>query len=297
MLKALKMKRAKNMPIRNPVEWMVAQLEVGAALGRDTASEYWPDKRAVRLPKVRQISMSDIKTALAAGVRDFASSRTDVIFMCLVYPVMGLVLAGVAAKESLLPMLFPVASGFALVGPFFALGLYEMSRQRETTGRMNLLDVFKVLRSPAIWSIMAMGGVLVGMFLLWLAVAQSIYDLTLGPLPPASVSAFIGAVFTTNAGWVMIGLGLAAGAVFAFGVLAISVVSFPLLLDRPTSFARAISVSLLAMRRNPFALLLWGLVVAVALFIGSLPFFLGLVVVLPVLGHATWHLYRRLVVA
>jgi uncharacterized membrane protein len=297
MLKALNKKRAKNMPIRNPVEWMVAQLEVGAALGTDTASEYWPDKRAVRLPKVRQISIKDVRASLAGGLRDFASSRTDVIFMCLVYPVMGLVLAGVAAKESLLPMLFPVASGFALVGPFFALGLYEMSRQREITGRMNWLDVFKVVRSPAIWSIMAMGGVLIGLFLLWLAVAQAIYDITLGPQPPASVPAFISAVFTTDAGWVMIALGLAAGALFAVGVLAISVVSFPLLLDRPTSFTRAISVSLLAMRRNPLLLLLWGLVVAVALFIGSLPFFLGLVVVLPVLGHATWHLYRRLVTA
>ena len=216
--------------------------------------------------------------------------------MCMIYPVMGLVLAGVAAKESLLPMLFPVASGFALVGPFFALGLYEMSRQREITGHMNWLDVFKVLRSPAIWSIMSMGLLLIGLFLLWLAVAQSIYDLTLGPLPPASVAAFITAVFTTNAGWAMIGLGLVAGRGLRW-VLAISVVSFPLLLHGPTSFIRAISVSLLAMRRNPLPLLLWGLVVSVALFIGSLPFFLGLVVVLPVLGHATWHLYRRLVVA
>ncbi|MDE8349142.1 MAG: DUF2189 domain-containing protein [Acidocella sp.] len=285
------------MPIRNPVEWMVAQLEAGAALGTDTASEYWPGKHAAQLPKVRQISTNDIKAALTAGLRDFADARTDVIFLCLIYPVMGLVLAGVAAKESLLPMLFPVASGFALVGPLVALGLYEMSRQREVTGRMNWLDVFKVLRSPAIWSIMAMGVVLIGLFLLWLAVAQTIYDLTLGPLPPASVPGFISAVFTTNAGWAMIGLGLAAGALFAIGVLAISVVSFPLLLDRPTSFITAITVSLLAMRRNPLPLLLWGLVVAVALFLGSLPFFLGLVVVLPVLGHATWHLYRRLVVA
>jgi uncharacterized membrane protein len=140
-----------------------------------------------------------------------------------------------------------------------------------------------------------LGAGLIALFLLWLLAALGIYDATLGPLPPASVGAFITALFTSAAGWAMIGLGLAVGAVFAVLVLGISVISFPMLLDRPVSLRVAITTSVYAVRRNPLTLGLWGVMVAAGLFLGSLPCFLGLIVVLPVLGHATWHLYRKLV--
>jgi uncharacterized membrane protein len=201
----------------------------------------------------------------------------------------------VTARGGLLPLLFPVASGFALVGPFAALGLYEISRRRELYGDARWRSAFYVLASPAIGRICLMGGVLVALFLLWLAAALGIYDATLGPQPPASAGAFLSALFTTGAGWAMIGLGFAVGAVFAVIVLAISVVTFPMLLDRPVTLATAVRTSVYAVRRNPVVLGLWGFVVAAGLVLGSLPCFLGLIVVLPVLGHATWHLYRRLV--
>jgi len=136
---------------------------------------------------------------------------------------------------------------------------------------------------------------LLGIFLIWLAAAMLIYRLTLGPAMPASLSAFMSDVFTTPAGWAMIGVGVAVGFLFALLVLAISVVSFPLLLDRPVRITTAIRTSVQAVLLNPIPMLTWGLIVAASLVIGAIPVLVGLIVVMPVLGHATWHLYRKVV--
>jgi len=285
--------------IKNPVEWFFAQLEAtaeaSAVLGGMSADEYWSHLPTDKLPEVQKIGLRDVKAALQDGLADFFAGRTDVIFLCLIYPVIGLFLAAATAQGGLLPLLFPVASGFALLGPFFAIGLYEMSRRREITGVIKWSDSFAVLKSPAIWPVIGLGIVLILLFLTWLAVAQALYDVTLGPYPPPGIKAFITALFTTSAGWEMIIAGMAIGAVFAAVVLAISVVSFPLLLDSHFGFVVAIETSLKAMRTDPVALITWGGIVALLLFLGSLPCFMGLVIVLPVLGHATWHLYRRLI--
>jgi uncharacterized membrane protein len=283
------------MHIRNPIEWLFGQADLATAnMGAAQPAEYWAAK-PLRAPTVREISTDDLKQSLKLGLKDFAAARTDVAFLCLIYPVIGLFLAVVTARGGLIPLMFPVASGFTLVGPFAALGLYEISRRREMTGCANWLAAFNVWRSPAIGSICLLGAVLIGLFLLWLLAALGIYDATLGPRPPASAAAFVHALFATSAGWAMIGLGLLVGAGFAVSALAISVVSFPMLLDRPVSLFTAIQSSIYAVRRNPGTLGLWGLIIAAGLFLGSLPCFLGLIVVLPVLGHSTWHLYRRLI--
>jgi uncharacterized membrane protein len=283
------------MHIRTPLEWLFGQANAIGAVGSAPPSEYWEAQRVLRAPAARAISPSDLQGALRLGLKDFAASRTDVAFLCLIYPVIGIFLAVVTARGDLLPLLFPVASGFALVGPFAAVGLYEISRRREAYGNANWASALSVVRSPNIGQICVLGAGLIALFLLWLLAALGIYDATLGPLPPASVGAFITALFSSAAGWAMIGLGLAVGAVFAVLVLGISVVSFPMLLDRPVSLRIAITTSIYAVRRNPLTLGLWGIMVAAGLFLGSLPCFLGLIVVLPVLGHATWHLYRKLV--
>jgi uncharacterized membrane protein len=283
------------MHIRNPMEWVVAQLEAPAMIARAPPETYWPATQQAGAPEIQKITLADLREAVRRGLHDFAAARTDVMFVCLIYPVLGLFIAAAEAQGRLLPLLFPTAAGFALVGPFFAVGLYEMSRQREMTGKLSWRDTFNVLRSPSIGSIAGLGLLLIALFLAWLAVAQGIYDVTLGPRPPVSAWRFVQDVFTTPAGWAMTGIGIAVGAMFAVGVLAISVVSFPLLLDRPVGLGTAISTSLMAVRRNPVQLGLWGLLVAAALFVGVVPCFIGLIVVLPVLGHATWHLYRRIV--
>jgi len=285
------------MHIRNPVEWWVDQWRAaGTAL--DTIGEAGRRARETtdpRIPTIRQIGASDLRAVLAKGFDDFAASRSDVIFLCLIYPVAGLVLARLAFGYDMLPLLFPLVSGFALVGPAAGVGLYEMSRRREQNLSASWADAFGVVHSPAFGSIVLLGLVLLAIFLLWLAVANVIYDLTLGPEPPVSIAAFGHDVLMTARGWGMIVIGIGVGFLFALLVLAISVVSFPLLLDRDVDVDTAVRTSLRAVTANPGPMALWGLIVAGGLVIGSIPAFLGLIVIMPMLGHATWHLYRRVV--
>jgi uncharacterized membrane protein len=285
------------MVIQSPPGWGWDQLQHAVhEIGSAKPEEYW-HKGAVDtvVPAVRRIGAADLRDALAQGLADFQANRTDVIFLCVIYPVIGLILGRVASGQGLVPLLFPLASGFALIGPLAAIGLNELSRRREDGAELRWVDAFGVLRAPSIGSIATLGLLLIALFLLWLTAAQVIYVATLGPEPPATVAAFATEVLTTLPGWIMIAVGIGVGFLFAVLALAISVVSFPLLLDRNVGIATAIGTSLRAVRESPGTMALWGLIVAAGLVLGSLPFFVGLVVVLPVLGHATWHLYRKVV--
>jgi uncharacterized membrane protein len=282
------------MHIRNPVEWGVDQIKfAGSAIER--AGHRAAGARDLPLPAIRRITLADLRDALARGLDDFAAFRSDVLFLCVIYPVVGLFLARLAFGYEMLPLVFPLASGFALIGPVAAVGLYEMSRRREAGAEVSWADAFGVIRAPSFAAIVRFGLLLMAIFLAWLNVAIAIYDLTLGPAPPASLGGFARDLFTTDAGWTLIGAGIGVGFLFAVVVLAISVVSVPLLLDREVGVTTAIGTSLRAVALNPGPMAVWGLVVAAGLAIGSVPLFLGLIIVMPVLGHATWHLYRRVV--
>jgi len=246
-------------------------------------------------PMVRRITAADLATAIRAGINDFAAFRTDVILLALIYPLIGLFLANWTFGNEFLPLLFPLASGFALIGPAAAVGLYEMSRRREEGRTVSWADAFGVVVSPRFPAIILLGLVLIGIMVAWLFAAEAIYGLTLGPQAPTSVGAFLSDVLTTPAGWAMIVIGFAVGFLFALVVLAISVVSFPLLLDRDVGLPTAVLTSVRVVLVNPRPMALWGFGVAAGLALASLPFFLGLVIVVPVLGHATWHLYREVV--
>jgi uncharacterized membrane protein len=283
--------------IRNPIEWggdhiMLAALTVGS-LGRSLRGSQ--ESQEASLPAVCRIKTADLGDVLVRGLDDFGAYRTDVIFLCLIYPLVGIALAWLTFGQDMLPLLFPLSSGFALVGPVAAVGLYEMSRRREQGIPITWVDAFGAIRSPGFGAILVLGLVLLAIFLLWLLAANVIYQLTLGPEPPVSIAAFVRDVFTTSAGWAMIVLGVGVGFLFALLVLAISVVSFPLLLDRDVGLHTAVRTSIRAVAANPGPMAVWGLIVAGGLVIGSIPAFLGLIFVMPVLGHATWHLYRKVV--
>lgn len=250
---------------------------------------------ALEHTKVRKVGVSDLVDALRRGVDDFMVKPSHIVFLCMIYPVMGIVLAAWTSGNNALPLLFPLVSGFALIGPFAAIGLYEISRRREAGLDTSWTHAFEIRNSPALPSIAAVGVMLLAIFIAWLLAAQIFYQQLFGPAPPASISSFFGEIFTTGRGLTLIVLGHVIGFVFAVVVLCTTVVAFPLLLDRDVGAYEAVHTSVRVVMANPVTMAIWGLMVAVSLIIGSLPLFAGLAVVLPVLGHATWHLYKRAV--
>ncbi|MGI3899510.1 MAG: DUF2189 domain-containing protein [Janthinobacterium lividum] len=241
---------------------------------------------------VRAIGFDDLRSALRAGIDDFLAMPTHVVVLVLIYPVIGVFIARLSSSGDLLPLAYPMAAGFALLGPFAALGVYALSRRRERGELPSWSDAFDALRTPGI---AALGLVQLAIFAAWIATAQVLFGLLADGFHPGSIGDLLGFVFGTTAGWALIVLGNGLGFLFAALAFAISVISLPLLLDRGGTAGDAVRTSLDAVRASPGPMAAWGFIVAAALLLGSLPVFVGLAVVLPVLGHATWHLYRRVV--
>lgn len=289
--------------IRNPVEWLSDELRevakgVGVA-GRSVrrTSEHLVSPQLV----VNRIAVGDLKDVLIKGFDDFGAYRTDIIFLIVIYPIISLVIIAASFNYQLIPLLFPLASGSVIMGPFVGVFLYEMSRRRELNFERHHEDdhgwanALSVLRSRNLGAIMLLGAILVALYLVWLGAAWWLYRAISGPQPLYSVGKFVQDLFLTEAGWWLIGLGFGLGFLFAALALVITNVSFPLLLDRQVGLATAIRTSIRAALVNPIPIAVWGLIVAGGLVIGAIPLFIGLAVVMPVLCHATWHLYRKLV--
>ena len=251
---------------------------------------------SVAHPEVRKISIADLVDALRRGMDDFWAKPSHLLFLGLIYPIVGLVLARWSSGSGALQMIYPLMSGFALLGPFAAVGLYEISRRREAGLEASWQHALEVRHSPAMPAIVALGAMLAVLFLCWLGVAHFLYAREFGSAGPATIGAFLHEVTTTERGQTLILLGNAAGFVFAAVVLATTVIAFPLLLDRDVGALSAVETSTRAVIANPLPMAAWGLIVAGLLVVGSLPVFAGLAIVMPVLGHATWHLYRKVVV-
>jgi uncharacterized membrane protein len=255
----------------------------------------WVVDRATGHPQINRVDLGDLALSLKRGWHDFLAAPTQLFFLCLVYPAFGFVIGRAAAGNALLPLVWPLLAGFALVGPVLAIGLYEVSRRRELGFPATWRDMFGVLKSPAIGGIFLLGLSLVATFVVWIGVARWLYHAFMGPEAPLAFGGMMSEVLHTPQGWMLILVGNLVGACFALWVLAASLVSFPMMLDREVSPGQAVQTSMAAFRANPVTLTAWGVIVGVLLFAGMALLGVGLAVVLPVLGHATWHLYRRLV--
>ncbi len=246
-------------------------------------------------PTINKIGMRDIRDALASGLADFKEMPTHLIFLCLIYPIVTILFARTYAGYDVLPLVFPLLAGYTLIGPLAATGMYELSRRREQGLDISRAHAFDVLRLPSIRSIALLGIMLMAIYFAWLAAAWAIYSRNFGSALPDSITGFAGQVFTTPAGWTLIVVGGGVGFLFAVVVFALSVVSFPMLLDRNVGVMTAVQTSIRAVVANPVTMAVWGGIVIGILFLGALPLFVGLAVALPVLGHATWHVYRKVV--
>lgn len=244
---------------------------------------------------VRRLTNADLSVSLRAGWADFSAHRGDILFIGILYPLIGLATALFANNPEAIPAIFPLLAGVTLLGPLVSTGFYELARRQEAGLESNWTHFLDVIKRPAFPSIMFVGALLIGIFLAWVASAVVIYGAFMGAEAPPSISAFLARLFGTAGGWGVIIVGNLVGAGFALLVLAISVVSLPMLVDDHADAGEAIRTSIAATRANPAVMIRWGMTVAVLLALGSIPLFLGLAVVLPWLGYSTWHLYTRAV--
>ena len=252
--------------IGNPLSWGARLLGGVWHSAEDVADGMASDTRVS--PRVHRLEPADIGKALRMGLADLGRSRSDVLMLVIVYPLIGLALTALAFDQAMIPLIFPMVAGFALIGPLAGL-------------RMRVMG-----------PVMVLGVYMLAVYAIWIVVALEIYGATLGPAMPESMAGFVRDLFTTPAGWALIWIGCGVGFVFAALVLVTTMVSVPMLVDLPVGLPVAVAASLRVAAKNPLVVTGWGLTVAALLVIGSVPMFVGLVVVLPVLGHATWHLYR-----
>ncbi len=245
------------------------------------------------LPDVRQVAVSDIKAVLAAGLADFLKAPAFGLFFSAIYVAGGIIIYLVYTAAGQEWWLIPVIVGFPILAPFAAVGLYEVSRRIEAGEPLVWREVLGVVFSQKDRQIPSMAMVILLMFMFWVFVAHTIFALFMGLSAMTNVTSSLALLLEGN-GPIMLLVGSAIGAGFAAVLFSITVAGLPLLLDREVDFVSAMILSVKAVVTNIGAMIVWGIVIAVLLFLGMLPLFLGLFLVLPVLGHATWHMYRRL---
>ena len=244
---------------------------------------------------VRALTAADLDWALREGWNDFKEKRGDLVLIPFIYPLVGVLASVFAWNRALFPLIFPLAAGFALVGPIAAAGFYELARRREAGIDASWWHFLDPLKGRSRLPLAALTGMLVGIFVAWMVAAWAIYNGTLGHIAPATPSLFASAMFGTGPGLTMIVVGNIVGALFALLTLAVAAFSFPMVVDRPVDPLKAILTSVAAFRASPGTMVRWGITVALILLAGAIPLFIGLVIALPVLGYATWHLYTRAV--
>jgi uncharacterized membrane protein len=246
-------------------------------------------------PIVRPITWRDIQDSLQAGIADFRAAPAFGLFFGGYYALGGLIIFACLFWLGIAYLAYPLAAGYALIGPFAAAGLYEVSRRREERAPLLWRGVIEAVLRQGSRQLAWMAFVGVFILVIWMYQVRLLLGLFLGFHLPPTLPGFLDLVLTTPEGLMFLVIGHAVGAALALVTFALTVVACPLLLDRDQDFITAMIVSVQATMGSPGPMLGWAVVVAGLLVVGMAPMFLGLMVVLPIVGHATWHLYRRIV--
>ena len=247
-------------------------------------------KAASPIPEIGKITVSELFASLAAGWHDFRTAPLFGIFFSSVYIFGGMLMVYLGAGT--VTWTLAISLGFPLVGPFAAVGLYEVSRKLEAQEPLKWSEILLVVFREKDRQIPWVGAIVVIYFLIWTLLAHMLFAIILGPSALTDISGSLQSLMTPR-GMVLVGTELILGAILAFILFSLTVVSLPLLLEKELDFVTAMLLSVRTVRENFVVMFIWGTILAVMVFVAMLPFFLGLIVVLPMLGHATWHLYRR----
>jgi len=258
-----------------------------------TAEEYARQSQSP-MP-IRPITQQDLRHALRRGWEDFNARPMHGLFIALIYVMIALFTSLIGLGVDLLPLLFPLVSGFALLGPLAACGLYALSRRRERGEDYAWWHVFDVFTAPSRLGIAGMGIILAALFGLWLYSANALYGLFMAEASIGSHAELLRATFTTAAGWQLLLVGCGVGFMFSVVAFILTIVSLPMMLDRQVSLPQAVGTSLRAVWHNIGAMAQWYLLVAALLVLGALPLLIGWAIVVPLIAHSTWHLYRKVI--
>ncbi len=248
-----------------------------------------------RLPAVREVTFADLRAALAAGWSDFIGAPAFGLFFGGIYTLGGLLILAFLTVLKAPWMIIPVAVGFPLLGPFVAVGLYEVSRRRLAGEPLKWKPILSVVIQQRNRQLGWTAFIVLFIFWIWIYQVRLLIALFLQSQNFSSIDGFITVLTTTQSGLTFLAVGTCVGAVLAFVLYATTVITMPLLLDRDIDFISAMIVSFKTIQRSPRTMIAWGAFIAVLTLIALAPAFLGLLIVLPVLGHATWHLYVRAV--
>ncbi len=247
--------------------------------------------------EVRSITLKDLWQSLREGYDDYGAKPSSVPLLILFYSLFALLFTLFAFGQDLRYLAFPVVAGFTLIGPIAAIAFFEMSRRRERGQELRWRLAFRFIHTSSFAPILALSLLMTLLYIVWLYMAELIFFGLFEANPPASMSDFINQLFNTRHGGALIAYGNFVGFLFACAAMALSVVAFPLALDKPVTSFTAVNVSVRAFMSNTLVLFVWGIVVVALMAVGAALFLIGLAVALPVLGHATWHLYRKLIVS
>ena len=248
------------------------------------------------IPEVKKVTFGDLRSAFWSGLKDFLRAPQYGLFFGGVYAIGGLILMYAVAVIGVFWLAYPLVIGFALIGPFIATGLYEVSRRLEKDEPLIWSGVLGVIAEQKNRELGWMAFVMLFIFWVWMYQARTIFAVFFGSSGFASIDGFVTAVFTTPTGLTFLAVGNLVGAIVSIVLFTLTVISCPLLLDRDVDFVTAMVASIRTVLKSPIAMIGWGVFVVLSVIASALPAFLGLLVVLPVLGHATWHLYRRAIV-